>query len=99
MCQSDNGSITDESALRRWSNMYIQAHDDLKDLRAPLRLQNMFHTAGLTNVESRMIPLPLCGWSTGKLTMNFINVYQWNMSFSIITQNSVRNMRHLTSST
>ena len=66
MCQSDNGSITDESALRQWSNMYIQAHDGIKDPRAPLQLQNMFHAAGLVNVESRMIPLPLCGWSTGK---------------------------------
>ncbi|MCJ1255466.1 hypothetical protein MMC24_003282 [Lignoscripta atroalba] len=62
MCQSDNGSITDTNALRQWSNKYLRALDGIKDLRAPLQLQNIFTSAGLVNVESRMIPLPLCGW-------------------------------------
>ena len=65
MCQSDNGSITDTNALRQWSNKYLRALDGIKDLRAPLQLQNIFTSAGLVNVESRMIPLPLCGWPNG----------------------------------
>ena len=67
MCQSDNGSINDTHALRQWSNNYIRALDGIKDLRAPLHFQTMFTAAGLTSVESRMIPLPLCGWSNGTL--------------------------------
>ena len=65
MCQSDNGSITEEHALRQWSNKYIRSLDGLKDPRAPLRLQALFTTAGLVNVEMRMIPLPLCAWANG----------------------------------
>lgn len=65
MCQSDNGSISDEHALRQWSQNYIRSLGGLKDLRAPLRLQAMFTTAGLVDIETRMIPLPLCAWSNG----------------------------------
>ncbi|KAA6414463.1 MAG: S-adenosyl-L-methionine-dependent methyltransferase [Lasallia pustulata] len=63
MCQSDNGSITDEHALRQWSQYYMRSLNGIKDLRAPLRLQALFTTAGLVSVETRMIPLPLCAWS------------------------------------
>lgn len=66
MCQSDNGSIDDTSALREWSNNYIRALDVTKDPRSALQLQNMFTSAGLLDVETRMIPLPLCGWPSGK---------------------------------
>lgn len=66
MCQSDNGSITGSHALQQWSNAYIGALNDIKDPRAPMQLQNFFTAAGFVEVESRMIPLPLCGWSTGK---------------------------------
>lgn len=65
MCQSDNGSISDEHALRQWSQNYIRSLDGLKDLRAPLHLQTLFTRAGLVDVETRMIPLPLCAWSNG----------------------------------
>lgn len=65
MCQSDNGSITDSHALRQWSNKYISSLQDIKDPRAPLRLPSIFQAAGLVEVESRMMPLPLCGWSDG----------------------------------
>ena len=63
MCQSDNGSINDNSSLRQWSNNYISALDGIKDPRAPMQMQNMFTAAGLVNIERRMIQLPLCGWS------------------------------------
>lgn len=65
MCQSDNGSITESHAIRRWSNNYIRSIDGIKDPRAPLQLQSLFTAAGLVEVESRMIQLPLCGWPTG----------------------------------
>jgi hypothetical protein len=67
MCQSDNGSITESHAIRQWSNAYMRSLDGVKDPRAPLQLQSMLTAAGLVNVESQMIPLPLCGWSNGTL--------------------------------
>ena len=66
MCQSDNGSITDSHPLRRWSSKYIQSIEGIKDPRAPLRLQTLFTAAGLDEIEYKMIPLSLCGWSNGK---------------------------------
>lgn len=65
MCQSDNGSITESHAIRRWSNNYIRSIDGIKDPRAPLQLQSLFLAAGFAEIESRMIQLPLSGWSTG----------------------------------
>jgi hypothetical protein len=66
MCQSDNGSITESHALRQWSNRYINAIEGIKDPRAPMQLPSLFNAAGFVEVESRMIPLPLSGWSIGK---------------------------------
>lgn len=66
MCQSDNGSFDDQSALRQWSVNYMRSLDTLKDPRAPMQLQNMFAAAGMRNAECRMIPVPLCGWSNSK---------------------------------
>lgn len=66
-CQSDNGSITDSHALRQWSNRYIQSLEGLKDMRAPTRLQTLFTAAGFVDVELKVIPLPTCGWSNGRL--------------------------------
>ncbi|KAJ5599258.1 hypothetical protein N7450_000325 [Penicillium hetheringtonii] len=63
--QSDNGSITDEHALRRWSTQYMRALEDKKDLRVGSRLRNMLTSAGLTEVDTKMIPLPLSAWSNG----------------------------------
>ena len=68
MCQSDNGSITESHAIRQWSNSYIRSLNEVKDPRAPLQLQGMLTSAGFIDIESQMIPLPLCGWSSGMLT-------------------------------
>lgn len=70
MCQSDNGSITESHAIRQWSNNYIRSIDGIKDPRIPLQLHNLCTAAGFVNVESKMIPLPLCAWSTGMKTFN-----------------------------
>ncbi|KAF8437377.1 S-adenosyl-L-methionine-dependent methyltransferase [Terfezia claveryi] len=61
--QSDNGSLTDSHALRRWSDMYLRANDQSRDLRAPLRFRTLFDQAGFVDVETRMIPVHLSGWS------------------------------------
>lgn len=67
ICQSDNGTIRNDHAIRRWSNNYMRSLEDLKDPRAVTRMQPMFAAAGLVDIESRMIPLPLYPWSSGKI--------------------------------
>ncbi|KAJ5554953.1 hypothetical protein N7461_003423 [Penicillium sp. DV-2018c] len=63
--QSDNGSITDGHALRRWSTQYLRSLEDKKDPRVGTKLRTILTEAGLVEVDTKMIPLPLCGWSTG----------------------------------
>ncbi|KAL1840556.1 hypothetical protein VTJ49DRAFT_330 [Mycothermus thermophilus] len=62
--QSDNGTLTDNHALRVWSRSYMQSIQPAKDPRAPLRLQNWMTQAGFVEVECQMLTLPLSGWST-----------------------------------
>ncbi|KAK4231279.1 S-adenosyl-L-methionine-dependent methyltransferase, partial [Podospora fimiseda] len=62
--QSDNGTLTENHALRVWSQSYMQSLQPYKDPRAPLRLQSLMTQAGFVEVESRLIPVPLSGWST-----------------------------------
>ena len=64
--QSNNGTITDDHNLRRWSELYSRAHEGSRDLRAPMRFKSLFDQAGFVEVETRMIPVHLNGWSGGK---------------------------------
>ncbi|KAI8961675.1 S-adenosyl-L-methionine-dependent methyltransferase [Daldinia sp. FL1419] len=50
-------------ALRQWSDKYSRAMSQLKNVEAPRRLGHWMRQAGFTDVEERMIPLPMCGWS------------------------------------
>lgn len=67
-CQSDNGSINEENALHQWSDIYFRSIEDLKDPRAPLKLETLCKGAGFVEVESKMIQFPLCAWPTGMRT-------------------------------
>ncbi|TPX14990.1 uncharacterized protein E0L32_004820 [Thyridium curvatum] len=62
--QSDNGSLTSSHALSRWSQRYLESLSPYKDPRIPLRLEQMMRQAGLVDVETRILPLPMCGWSS-----------------------------------
>ncbi|RDW79767.1 hypothetical protein BP6252_04405 [Coleophoma cylindrospora] len=62
--QSDNGTLTEDHALRQWTAAYMDSLRDVKDLRAPLRLREMLTAAGFVDIEHKVIPLPTCGWST-----------------------------------
>lgn len=64
--QSDNGSITDDHALRRWSKQYLRSLEDKKELRIGSTLRNLVASAGLEEVDTKMIPLPLSAWSPGQ---------------------------------
>ncbi|KAK0710274.1 S-adenosyl-L-methionine-dependent methyltransferase [Lasiosphaeria miniovina] len=61
--QSDNGTLTKNHALQVWSQRYLESTQPYKDPRAPLRLRSRMTEAGFVEVESRLITLPLCGWS------------------------------------
>ncbi|OGE53513.1 hypothetical protein PENARI_c007G04567 [Penicillium arizonense] len=61
--QSDNGSLTDDHALRRWSTHYLRALEDRKDLRIGSKLRTLMTEAGFVEVDTKMIPLPLSAWS------------------------------------
>lgn len=60
----DTDAVPDH-ALQVWSQSYMQSIHPAKDPRAPLRLQNWMTEAGFVEVESRLLTLPLSGWSTG----------------------------------
>lgn len=64
--QSDNGSITEEHALRKWSTQCMRALEDRKDLRIGSRLHHLLTSSGLEEVDTKMIPLPLSAWSAGE---------------------------------
>ncbi|KAI9054724.1 hypothetical protein LZ554_001875 [Drepanopeziza brunnea f. sp. 'monogermtubi'] len=61
--QSDNGTLTDNHALRQWSARYLESMVGLKDPRVALRLPDMMREAGFVDIEHRMVRLPTCGWS------------------------------------
>ncbi|KAL8677740.1 MAG: hypothetical protein Q9186_005850 [Xanthomendoza sp. 1 TL-2023] len=48
--------------IKKWSNNYSRSIDGVKDPRAPLQLQALLSGAGFTEIETNMIPLPLCAW-------------------------------------
>lgn len=73
--QSDNGSITEEHALRRWSAQYLRALEDRKDLRIGSKLRALMLDAGFVEVDTKMIPLPLSAWSTGWSHRPFVDDY------------------------
>ncbi|KAL2109216.1 hypothetical protein VUR80DRAFT_2803 [Thermomyces stellatus] len=64
--QSDNGTLTHDHALRRWSRRYLRAAQRYKDPRAPLQMEAMLRSAGFQDIESRMMTLPMCGWPTNE---------------------------------
>lgn len=55
----------EDHALQVWSQNYMQSIQPYKDPRAALRLQSWMTQAGFVEVESRLIPMPLSGWSNG----------------------------------
>ncbi|KAF5673783.1 methyltransferase [Fusarium heterosporum] len=52
-----------DHALSQWSRQYLDSQQPYKDLRAPLHLASWMRSAGFTEVESRLLTLPMCGWS------------------------------------
>lgn len=58
--------IRAEHALSRWSSQYLDSLHPHKDLRAALRLPAWLRNAGFTEVESRLLSLPMGAWPSGR---------------------------------
>ncbi|KAL3466323.1 S-adenosyl-L-methionine-dependent methyltransferase [Aspergillus heterothallicus] len=86
--QSDNGSIGDEHALRQWSSQLMRSMEGIKDFRVGTRLKTLLLLAGFTEVDARMIPLPLSAWPDNPTsrsigTMNCGNITKLLASLSL----------------
>ncbi|KAH8753397.1 UMTA methyltransferase [Hyaloscypha finlandica] len=77
--QSDNGSLTLDHALRQWSARYVESMNGLKDLLAATRLPTLMREAGFVDIESRMIPLPTCAWSSGKNMFKILDAREYEI--------------------
>ncbi|KAI0020553.1 S-adenosyl-L-methionine-dependent methyltransferase [Xylariomycetidae sp. FL0641] len=77
--QSDNGSLAETSALRQWSQTFLHAMAQSKNPRAPRRLGSWLRHAGFTEVDERMIPLPMCGWSDNQREFEIGSANQENV--------------------
>jgi hypothetical protein len=64
---ADQGQSAVEHALSRWSSNYLSSMQPYKDPRAPLQLSNWMRSAGFTEIESRLLMLPMCAWSRSML--------------------------------
>ncbi|ODA77938.1 hypothetical protein RJ55_06541 [Drechmeria coniospora] len=60
--QSDNGRLERDHALSKWSSLYLGALHPRKDPRAPMQIPNWMRSAGFTDVESRLLTMPMCAW-------------------------------------
>ncbi|POR36199.1 Uncharacterized protein TPAR_03612, partial [Tolypocladium paradoxum] len=56
-------STRTDHALSRWSSQYLDAMQPYKNPRAALQLPNWMRSAGFTEVEFRLLTLPMCAWS------------------------------------
>ena len=57
-----------DHALSRWSSQYLDALQPYKNPRAALQLPSWLRAAGFTEVESRLLTLPMCAWSSGNVS-------------------------------
>jgi hypothetical protein len=63
--QSDNGTLTDDHAIRQVSTLFARAIGEKKDIRVPMRMGEMMRNAGLVSVSAHMIQVPLNDWPAG----------------------------------
>jgi hypothetical protein len=69
-------AIQADHALSKWSSSYMEGMQPYKDPRAPLQLAGWMRQAGFKEVESTLLTLPMCGWSsnTRDHTTGLLNV-------------------------
>lgn len=55
-----------DHALSKWSSSFLEAMHPRKNPRAPMQLGTWMTHAGFKDVESKLLTLPMCGWSKGQ---------------------------------
>lgn len=63
--QSDSGCLTKDNALYKWGSSYRGATEASRDPRVGRKLKDMLHAAGLVDVQTKYIAIPIGGWSRG----------------------------------
>jgi hypothetical protein len=68
LIQSDNGRLTDQSAISRWWQMYAGAMQQLnRDPRIGRQLQQLLTQNGFRDVSVDVEQLPIGDWHSGKI--------------------------------
>lgn len=68
--QSDNGRLTEQSAVHRWWQGYVEAMAAMnRDPRIGSRLQGLLVAAGLRDVQLDYRQLPIGAWNLGALLL------------------------------
>lgn len=62
--QSDNGRLTYDHALSKWSSRYLNTLSPRKNPRAALHMAGWMESAGFVDIESKLITLPMSDWPT-----------------------------------
>ena len=62
---SNSDLMSEQKALRMWNSHVMTSLEDLKDLRVGIKLKDLLAGAGLVEVASTIIPLPLSAWARG----------------------------------
>ncbi|KAK1255837.1 hypothetical protein MKX07_008096, partial [Trichoderma sp. CBMAI-0711] len=80
-----------------WSRGYLDAMHPQKDPRAALRLKDWMRNAGFTDIESRLLTLPMCPWPTDPRdhaigALNVSNVSQLLYSMGLYPFTHIRGM-------
>lgn len=64
--QSDNGSLTDESAVYRWWKEYSNATTEMnRDARVGAKLKQLLEGNRIRHVQAEYIRVPIGGWDPG----------------------------------
>jgi hypothetical protein len=69
--QSDSGRLTDDHALQQWGQAYRGAMERDRDPRIGRSLVDKMRSAGLHDVHSRTIHVPIGDWPTGERGFEF----------------------------
>ena len=65
LIQSNNGMLHENSFCRRWNDLYREALDATKDLRAGQKLEDLMQRAGLRDIRITERRIPIGSWQGG----------------------------------
>lgn len=60
--QSDSGRVTENSMVYQWTRAYRQTMEQDRNPRVASQLAGLLTDAGFTDVNSRVVNVPIGGW-------------------------------------